>query len=429
MLLHQRLSSQERQVLFIAWASSTLEIFAFIVYAYLVTVVAQLFFYSEASYTNLLSGMALLAVTYFVRPIGAALFGALGDRYGRKVMFYWSIIIISLTSFAIGLLPTYQHIGFLAPLLLIFLKGLQALAMAGGLPGAAIYITEHVRNEHRGLACAALHTNLSIGTLLACSAAALVTAYLSEEALFAWGWRIPFLLAGMLGLLAAYLRIKLAESPLFLQLQKQQQVEKKPLRAVFKHHKRLMLISLLIIALAASNFSTFYVVMPTYLSTYFHFDDGLMLFINTLFLLICAGTTLLFGHFSDKWRRKNTLMIGAVVLAVIAYPLFTLLAKEALWAVIIVYSVGTLFTALFLAVAPLMPLELFATRVRYTGYALSLGLGIAIFSGLAPIAGFIAADWFGNLFSLALYISLTAILALIALLHVRETKGLTLSQV
>lgn len=402
-----------------------IEWYEFAVYGFLATVIARNFFQlaGEAPLTGLILTYASFAIAFFFRPLGAIIFGRIGDRIGRKPTLIIVLVMMTLATTAIGLVPVYASIGIAAPLILTGLRILQGLFAGGEYGGAVSLMTEFAPRGKRGLYGAWQSFTVALGLLAGAGIVALISAVLSPEELYAWGWRLPFFLAIPMGGVALWLRVKMEETPGFLRQQKQQQPQASAnlshtLKAIMTGIGRLMVWS-------AAGY-TYLVIMPAYLQSSLHTGFNQALLIAVISNIGFAITILPAGILSDKWGRRNVMVIAAVLLLILALPLLKILQAESstlLVKALVVLVAGGL-VGMLAGPGPAMLSEMFPTKVRYTGLGLAYSLSNAIFSGCAGliITGLIKQT--GNLDIPAYYVMATAVVSLFALMTLKKNDHL-----
>ncbi|EOV8178500.1 MFS transporter [Raoultella planticola] len=402
-----------------------IEWYEFAVYGFLATVIARNFFQlaGEAPLTGLILTYASFAIAFFFRPLGAIIFGRIGDRIGRKPTLIIVLVMMTLATTAIGLVPVYASIGIAAPLILTGLRILQGLFAGGEYGGAVSLMTEFAPRGKRGLYGAWQSFTVALGLLAGAGIVALISAVLSPGELYAWGWRLPFFLAIPMGGVALWLRVKMEETPGFLRQQKQQQPQASAnlshtLKAIMTGIGRLMVWS-------AAGY-TYLVIMPAYLQSSLHTGFNQALLIAVISNIGFAITILPAGILSDKWGRRNVMVIAAVLLLILALPLLKILQAESstlLVKALVVLVAGGL-VGMLAGPGPAMLSEMFPTKVRYTGLGLAYSLSNAIFSGCAGliITGLIKQT--GNLDIPAYYVMATAVVSIFALMTLKKNDHL-----
>ena len=404
-----------------------IEWYEFAVYGFLATVIARNFFQlaGEAPLTGLILTYASFAIAFFFRPLGAIIFGRIGDRIGRKPTLIIVLVMMTLATTAIGLVPVYASIGIAAPLILTGLRILQGLFAGGEYGGAVSLMTEFAPRGKRGLYGAWQSFTVALGLLAGAGIVALISVVLSPEELYAWGWRLPFFLAIPMGGVALWLRVKMEETPGFLRQQKQQQQYPQPTANVGQTLKAILTgIGRLMVWSAAGY--TYLVIMPAYLQSSLHTGFNQALLIAVISNIGFAMTILPAGILSDKWGRRNVMVIAAVLLLILALPLLKILQAESstlLVKALVVLVAGGL-VGMLAGPGPAMLSEMFPTKVRYTGLGLAYSLSNAIFSGCAGliITGLIKQT--GNLDIPAYYVMATAVVSIFALMTLKKNDHL-----
>ncbi|WP_039055517.1 MFS transporter [Enterobacter sp. Bisph1] len=403
-----------------------IEWYEFAVYGFLATVIAKNFFQlaGETGLTSLILTYASFAIAFFFRPLGAMIFGRMGDRIGRKPTLIFVLVMMTLATAAIGIVPVYASIGIAAPLLITGLRILQGLFAGGEYGGAVSLMTEFAPRGKRGLYGAWQSFTVALGLLAGAGIVALLSAVMTPEALHDWGWRIPFFLALPMGIVALWLRVSMEETPSFVQQQAQSAAAPakvaETLKAIIMGIGRVMVWS-------AAGY-TYLVIMPTYLQSALHTGFNQALLIAVISNIGFALTIIPAGMLSDRIGRRTVMIMATVLLLVLALPLLNILqAQDSTLAVksAVVLVAGGL-VGMLAGPGPAMLAEMFPTRVRYTGLGLAYSLSNALFSGCAGliITGLIKET--GNVDIPAWYVMATALVSMLALLtlnkddHLRE---------
>jgi MHS family proline/betaine transporter-like MFS transporter len=404
------------------------EWFDFAVYGYLATYIAANFFPSNNPTASLLSTFAVFAAAFFVRPLGGIFFGPLGDRIGRQRVLATVIILMSVATFAIGLLPTYATIGVLAPLLLVVCRLLQGFSAGGEFGGGATFLAEYSPDDRRGFLVSWLEFSTLIGFILGSGVVLVLNSSLGEEAMTAWGWRIPFLIAGPLGAVGLYIRLRLEDTPEFRALESTGEVSQSPLReSITQNWKQILQVGGLVI-IQNVGFYIVLVYMQTYITEQLEYSST-SASLSTVFTLLVAMVLIPpLGALSDRVGRKPLLMASCIGFAVLAYPLFLLLNAGSLATAILAHVALGVLLALYISTSVAALTELFPTRVRYGGFSIGYNISVAIFGGSAPYIAVYLIDATGSSLSPAFYVIFGAVATLLTVLTIPETAGTDLQK-
>ena len=318
------LTQGHKKVIFASSLGTVFEWYDFYLYGSLAAIIAKQFFSGVNETTGFIFALLAFAAGFFVRPFGAAFFGSLGDRIGRKYTFLVTIVIMGLSTFLVGILPSYASIGVAAPVILIVLRLLQGLALGGEYGGAATYVAEHAPNGKRGLYTSFIQITATAGLFLSLLVILGCRVYLGNEAFEAWGWRIPFLVSIALLGVSVWIRMQLSESPLFQQMKDEGKVAKTPFRdSLFSSNGKLMLLALIgatagqaVVWYGGQFYSLFFLTQTLKV-------DGTTanLFIAAA-LLLATPFFVVFGALSDKIGRKPIIMAGCLLAALTYFPIF-----------------------------------------------------------------------------------------------------------
>jgi MFS family permease len=302
-------------------AGTAFEWYDFFIFGSLTPVIAKVFLAGLDPTSALIAALALFAVGFAFRPLGAIIFGAMGDRVGRKATFLTTVSLMGGATFAIGLLPTYAQAGIVAPILLVFLRICQGTALGGEYGGAAIYVAEHAPDNKRGAATGWIQSSASFGLLAALLVIFATRSALGEDAFNAWGWRVPFLMSVILLAISVWMRLKLSESPQFAKLRDEGTICKAPLTEAFARRDSLKRIALAFFAIMCAQGAVWYFAF-FYLQVFLEKSLGLPAATKDMLLiamtLVSAPLYVLFGHLSDRIGRKPV-MLGGMLLALALY--------------------------------------------------------------------------------------------------------------
>ncbi|MDN5771113.1 MAG: MFS transporter [Microlunatus sp.] len=411
-----------RKVVGASFIGNFVEWFDYASYGYLAITIAAVFFPPGDPQTALLATFALFAISFLVRPIGGFVWGSIGDRVGRRTALAWSILIMAGATFCIALIPGYGTIGLWAPAILLLLRVVQGFSASGEYAGASSFLVEYAPPNRRGLYAAVVPASTATGLLLGSLIAALLTGLLSTEQMQSWGWRLPFLIAGPMGLIGRYIRTKLEDTPVFRELASEESVEATPVKGLFRNYWKVLLIAMGAVLLNAVGFYILLSYMPTYLATEVGIDPTQAYLATTLGLLSYIGFILLTGLASDRFGRRRMLILASVTFIILTVPLFLLL-DTGIFLIILAVQIllGGLLT-LNDGTLPSFLAELFPTRVRYSGFAVSFNLSNALFGGTAPFVATLLIQLSGSDLAPAFYLVAAAFVTLVAVAVAKETS-------
>jgi MHS family proline/betaine transporter-like MFS transporter len=405
-----------RKTVAIGIIGNVLEWYDLTIYGYFSPVIAKLFFPNENPLISLIAAFGIFAAGFLVRPLGAVIFGMLGDRIGRKNALFISIVLIAVPTFLMGLMPTYAQIGLWAPLLLTVLRLLQGLSVGGEFSSSLIYLTENAPASRRGFTGSWIFFGSGLGWLLGSFVSAKVNQGLSPEEVMAWGWRLPFLFGLLTGFFGFYLRYFSRETSLFETLKRNNALATHPVKESLQHSKRGVAITIGLAIFSTIGGYIVYAYMPTHLThaTGMPLADALM--INTISLAVFTLLIPFSGMLSDMIGRRTQFMISCTGMILFAVPLFSILHQghfnQCLGAMLSL----TVLMALFQGPFPAMMHELFPTRVRASAIAISYNVTAALFAGTAPLVCTLLIKESGSLLAPAFYLMLAATVTLTVLL-------------
>lgn len=402
------------------WATTigvSVEWFDYAIYGVMAPAIAHSFFPESDPTAALLSTFGVFAVSFIVRPLGSMFFGSRGDRVGRRSTLITVIVLMSGSTALVAVLPTYGTAGLLAPALLLALRLLQGFS-AGGEFGAAALLYEYVGRRHRGAIFGLFNLSSYVSSLGALGLSALLTNLIGEDAVNDWGWRLLFLVALPLGLVALYLRRRVAESPVFAEMAEQEDTAAAPVRATLTTHRRMLLSFFGVIMLNSVAFYVLNTYLPTYLSENAGVDRVTALAASTLISFTMIVIQPLYGALSDRIGRKPLLLYAAAGLLVVCLPAFFV---AGLGGFLFVYLGQLLFV---LAAAPTSALsavvgaELFPPQLRYSGPTMGYNFAYAIFGGTAPLICATLLDVTGNRMAPPFYVMGIAVVAFVVMAYV-----------
>ena len=413
--------SQRRTAILAGVIGNVLEWYDFAVYGYFVPVISQLFFPNQTPLVSLLLTFSVFGVGFVMRPVGSVVFGQYGDRHGRKRALSAVIFLMAASTFAVGLLPTYASIGVLAPLLLVVARLAQGLSGGGEWGGAAAYLVEYAPPGQRGLTGSWQQVSVGCGFLLGSLTAALLTTWIDPADMLAWGWRIPFLLGVLVGIVGAIMRWRLDDTPKFAELQSQGHVAQSPLREAFTTFRKPTLIAFGITLHNTVGYYAVLIYLTTWLTNIVRMPRGTALWIGTACLLAFVVAVPFMGALSDRIGRRPLFIASCVGYIVLAYPLFLLASTGVPAYAFIAQLVLVLLLALYAGPGPAVYCELFPTQVRYTALSVGYNIPVAIFGGFAPFIATWLIQSTGNPLSPAFYVIAASLVTLVTMAWVKET--------
>jgi len=381
----RRLNRQDYKTLSLAALGGALEFYDFIIFVFFAAVIGDLFFPADIpDWLRQLQTFAIFAAGYLARPLGGLIMAHFGDSQGRKKMFSLSILLMALPTLAMGLLPTYATLGIAAPILLLLLRVLQGAAIGGEVPGAWVFVAEHVPEKRIGFACGTLTAGLTAGILLGSVVATLVNTTLGAEGIAEGGWRIPFLLGGVFGFIALYLRRWLHETPIFVEMQSRKALAAElPLKTVILNCKKEVAISMLLTWLLSAGIVVVILMTPTLLQKQFGIAAASALQANSLATVMLLVGCICSGLAADRFGASKTLIVGSLLLAGCSWLFYRTVGghPEMLFPcyALVGFSVGVV------GAVPYVMVRAFPAEVRFTGIAFSYNVAYAIFGGLTPI--------------------------------------------
>ncbi|MBT2443166.1 glycine betaine/L-proline transporter ProP [Streptomyces sp. ISL-36] len=411
---------------------NAMEWFDFGIYAYLAVTLGHVFFPSGNDTVQLLSSFATFAVAFLVRPLGGMFFGPMGDRIGRKKVLALTMILMALGTFAIGLIPSYASIGFWAPVLLVFFRMLQGFSTGGEYGGASTFIAEYAPDRRRGFFGSFLELGTLAGYVGAAGLVTALTAWFGSDAMEAWGWRVPFLVAGPLGLVGLYLRMRLDETPAFRKLENEsaraseaadavETSTKGDLGRIFRQQWPTLILCIALVG--AYNITDYMLLsyMPTYLTDELGYSEthGLLILLLVMVFLMLIVTQV--GRLNDRFGRKPVLMAGMLGFLFLSLPAFLLIGRGGVAAI----TAGMLMLGLSLVcmlgtMSAALP-ALFPTDVRYGSLSVGYNLSTSLFGGTTPLVITALIGATGSDLMPAYYAMAAALVGVVAVACMKET--------
>ncbi|HYC88442.1 MAG TPA: MFS transporter [Thermoanaerobaculia bacterium] len=407
--MNERTEYPVKRIIFASGLGTMIEWYDFYIFGSLAVIMSELMFPAGDPTWNLIKTWALFATGFIVRPFGAIVFGRVGDVVGRKYAFLVTLTIMGLSTFVIGLLPTYASIGALAPSILLVLRLLQGLALGGEYGGAAVYVAEHVPDNKRGFYTSFIQITATLGLFVSLGVVLGVKRSMSAEAFNAWGWRVPFLLSIVLVGMSLYIRLKMSESPLFAALKSQGKTSLAPLKESFGSWPNLKIVLLVLFGATAGQGIVWYTgqfYALSFLQSVMKVDIVQSSIIVAVALFFGLPFFTLFGALSDRIGRLKIMMAGNLIAALTYIPIYKAMQHYSsdpknpnmVMLTLLVFIQVLYVTMVYGPIAAFL-IEAFPARIRYTSFSLPYHLGNGWFGGTLPLIAGLLVERTGNIFA------------------------------
>ncbi len=396
-----------------ALVGNMMQFYDFTIYAFLTTEISQTFFTFQNKFLSFFVVFSVFAGGYVTRPLGAILFGYLGDKNGRSNALSKTIIISAMATFAIGLVPSYQTIGSFAPITLIILRLIQGLAVSGEEGGAVVLLFERYSFKHRGVIGASVLSSVLIGVIMGILVCSVISHFIANHTLGSWAWRLPFILSLPLGVVAIFLRFYLNDFKLFLVAEKNNVLVQQPTKTLFREHYWTLLYGFFIVAIYSIATSVLIVHMPYYLNMHLNVSHVASLNMVATTILFIAGITPFIGKYCDRFTAEGIYNFGALGIMIMSPLLFYALSTNDLYFIMLIILIFSGLTACISSAIFSILVSLFPFGVRYSGVSLTFNLGVTVFSSSTPLVLMAVENYFTSSFSPGIYISLVSMVALI----------------
>lgn len=345
---------------------------------------SRLFFPTEDPKVAIIATFSIFAIGFFCRPIGGLIFGYLGDKKGRAKTLRLSILMIALPTLFIGLLPTYTQVGMAAPIALLLIRMWQGISIGGEYSGSLVYLAETAPSQHRALTTSFASAGSNVGILLAAFVGVVCTLFLAKPQLYTWGWRLPYLISGILSLLIYWFRLRIQETPVFIHMKEARQIKQNPIVAVFKNNLPELLRTFGMVCMGSTFYYFCFTYLPLLVAQVHTISLRAITSLMTGFIALMVVLIPLAGILCDRVGRRKLLLFNASLVALIIIPGFYLLQFN-YFIVIIVFTIFTIATSLEQGTTAVAVVENFPSAERYLGVAVSYNIANGFLGGTVPV--------------------------------------------
>ncbi|MGE8205575.1 glycine betaine/L-proline transporter ProP [Heyndrickxia sp. NPDC080065] len=404
---------------------NAMEWFDFGIYSYLAVTIGKVFFSGATGPLQLVYSFATFAVAFIVRPLGGMFFGMLGDKLGRKKILTITLVLMSLSTLSMGLIPGYATIGTLAPILLLLARLIQGFSTGGEYSGAMTFIAESSPDKKRGFFSSGLEVGTLIGYIAGSGIVTILNYLLGPDKMLDWGWRIPFFIAAPMGLIGLYLRNNLEETPVFeaMNEEKHKDNERGVIKKVFVFHWPQLLKGVVLVLFFNVVDYMLLSYMPSYLNVVLGYGEAKGLLFILIIMFIMIPIVLLMGYFSDRIGNKRLILGGLIGLILLSIPSFRMIGSGNNMMVFFGLMILAILLATFEGTMPSMLPSLFFTEVRYVALAITFNISVSIFGGTTPLMMAWLIKITANPMVPAYYIMAACIIGILTMFFVKETTG------
>jgi len=412
--------SKRHTALLAGFIGNVVEWYDFALYGYMAGILSGLFFPGENTTAALIATYGVFAAGFLMRPLGSAVFGWMGDTIGRSKTMLISVIMMALPTVALGCLPTYQTVGIWAPILLVLLRLVQGLSVGGEFSSSVTYLVETAPDNRRGFSGSWANTGSMVGMLLGSGIAATVTGMMAPEVVQHWGWRLPFLMGGIIGALSIMLRRRLPRSEHF-ERHHNERASTSPLLQAFTTNRREMVQAILFASAYGVTFYLPLVYLPEWLHDHTGMARGVALGINTAATALLLVLIPVSGWLSDRLFRRTHFIAGAMlIMAILSIPLYIWLSDRGIPGAIVIQFVPVILIAVPLGTAPAMFVELFPATDRLSGYSVAYNLGVGVVGGATPMFATWLIQATGLITAPAGLLAIAALIAFVVVLWIQD---------
>jgi len=397
------------------------ELYDFLIYGLFAVQIAANFFPGEDPVAAMLKTFALYGVGFFMRPVGAIVIGAYGDLKGRKNALILTVGLMAVATALTGLIPSYNSVGILAPILLVLCRLAQGFSTGGEWGGSAAFMVEYAPPGKRGLIGSVQQFSVGLALIAGTLSAALLNSWLDKPTMIAWGWRIPFIVGFLLAPVGFYLRSRVAESPAFSRTVQRQQVAKRPVLESLSTHRLPVLAAFGLSAIGTVGNYTYNIFLPSYAAGSLKIPGGTAYTSTLIAAVVLTILTPAMGALSDKIGRKPILLTSAIIYGIVSYPLFSYLSGAPDGTkLMVVQSVSAVLLSMYAGPLCAVLSELFPTKVRFTALSIGYGMSVTLFGGFAPFIATFLIDELHNPVAPAFFLIFAAIISAGTLLLTKD---------